>query len=131
MHGGDALFAMFRAVTPVDELADARFGSRPAYRPGAKSGIAGIRAIPWGFGWTQIRLMLTGWLGDRAAQSLRGPAVTDPGGAPRAEARGRRGAGGGQCARDDAQRYRTGIAQYRLSLAPPDMGRLSETRGPE
>jgi phosphoenolpyruvate carboxylase len=40
-----------------------RFGSRPAYRPGAKAGIEGIRAIPWGFGWTQIRLMLTGWLG--------------------------------------------------------------------
>ncbi|MEX2178445.1 MAG: phosphoenolpyruvate carboxylase [Gemmatimonadaceae bacterium] len=62
-HDGDALFAMFRQVTPVDELADARFGSRPAYRPGAGSGIAGIRAIPWGFGWTQIRLMLPGWLG--------------------------------------------------------------------
>jgi len=59
----DALFTMFRTVTPVDELADARFGSRPAYRPGAQAGIDGIRAIPWGFGWTQIRLMLTGWLG--------------------------------------------------------------------
>ena len=31
--------------------------------PGAKAGIEGIRAIPWAFGWTQIRLMLTGWLG--------------------------------------------------------------------
>ena len=50
-------------ATPIDELANARFGSRPAYRPGAKAGIEGIRAIPWGFGWTQIRLMLTGWLG--------------------------------------------------------------------
>jgi phosphoenolpyruvate carboxylase len=59
----DALFTMFQLVTPVEELADARFGSRPAYRPGAKTGIDGIRAIPWGFGWTQIRLMLTGWLG--------------------------------------------------------------------
>lgn len=63
VHEGDALFAMFRAATPIAELADARFGSRPAYRPGAKTGITGIRAIPWGFGWTQIRLMLTGWLG--------------------------------------------------------------------
>jgi phosphoenolpyruvate carboxylase len=63
VHEGDALFTMFRTATPIAELADARFGSRPAYRPGAKSGIAGIRAIPWGFGWTQIRLMLTGWLG--------------------------------------------------------------------
>nr|MBA3889303.1 phosphoenolpyruvate carboxylase [Gemmatimonadaceae bacterium] len=63
VHEDDALFTMFRAATPIAELADARFGSRPAYRPGAKSGISGIRAIPWGFGWTQVRLMLTGWLG--------------------------------------------------------------------
>jgi phosphoenolpyruvate carboxylase len=59
----DALFRLFRAVTPVDALAKARFGSRPAYRPGAKEGIEGIRAIPWVFGWTQMRLMLPGWLG--------------------------------------------------------------------
>jgi phosphoenolpyruvate carboxylase len=63
VHEGDALFQLFRTATPIDELANARFGSRPAYRPGAKAGIEGIRAIPWGFGWTQIRLMLTGWLG--------------------------------------------------------------------
>ena len=58
-----ALFDLFLAATPVAELAGARFGSRPAYRPGAKKGIEGIRAIPWQFGWTQIRLMLPGWLG--------------------------------------------------------------------
>jgi phosphoenolpyruvate carboxylase len=69
VHEHDALFAMFRAVTPIDELADARFGSRPAYRPGAGAGITGIRAIPWGFGWTQIRLMLPGWLGAGTALS--------------------------------------------------------------
>lgn len=63
VHENDALFALFRAATPVEELANARFGSRPSYRPGAKAGIDGIRAIPWGFGWTQVRLMLTGWLG--------------------------------------------------------------------
>jgi phosphoenolpyruvate carboxylase len=63
VHDNDALFRLFRIATPIDELANARFGSRPAYRPGAKAGIDGIRAIPWGFGWTQIRLMLTGWLG--------------------------------------------------------------------
>ena len=63
VHKSDALFELFRVATPIDELANARFGSRPAYRPGAKAGIEGIRAIPWGFGWTQIRLMLTGWLG--------------------------------------------------------------------
>ena len=63
VHERKELFALFRAATPIDELADARFGSRPAYRPGAGEGIGGIRAIPWGFGWTQVRLMLTGWLG--------------------------------------------------------------------
>ena len=63
VHEGNALFQLFRVATPIDELANARFGSRPAYRPGAKAGMEGIRAIPWGFGWTQIRLMLTGWLG--------------------------------------------------------------------
>jgi len=67
VHENAALFAMFEAVTPVQELANARFGSRPSFRPGAKRGIDGIRAIPWTFGWTQIRLMLTGWLGAGAA----------------------------------------------------------------
>ena len=69
VHERQELFALFRAATPIDELADARFGSRPAYRPGAGEGIGGIRAIPWGFGWTQIRLMLTGWLGAGTALS--------------------------------------------------------------
>ena len=69
VHDHDALFTLFRVATPIDELADARFGSRPAFRPGAAKGITGIRAIPWGFGWTQIRLMLTGWLGAGTALS--------------------------------------------------------------
>src|SRR5688572_3121281 len=67
VHESEALFAMFEAVTPVQELANARFGSRPSFRPGAQRGIDGIRAIPWTFGWTQIRLMVTGWLGAGAA----------------------------------------------------------------
>ncbi len=62
-HENPALFEMFEKATPIAELASARFGSRPAYRPGAAAGIDGIRAIPWVFGWTQNRLMLPGWLG--------------------------------------------------------------------
>jgi phosphoenolpyruvate carboxylase len=77
VHEGDALFRMFRAVTPVEALANARFGSRPAYRPGTKAGIEGIRAIPWVFGWTQMRLMLPGWLG---AGTALGHYVATPGG---------------------------------------------------
>jgi phosphoenolpyruvate carboxylase len=77
VHEHDALFTLFRTTTPIDELADARFGSRPAYRPGAAKGIGGIRAIPWGFGWTQVRLMLTGWLG--AGTALAAVAATPEG----------------------------------------------------
>ncbi|MEO7368827.1 MAG: phosphoenolpyruvate carboxylase, partial [Gemmatimonadaceae bacterium] len=62
-HENPALFEMFGQASPIAELASARFGSRPAYRPGASNGIDGIRAIPWVFGWTQNRLMLPGWLG--------------------------------------------------------------------
>ena len=69
VHERPELFTLFRTATPIAELADARFGSRPAYRPGANAGIDGIRAIPWAFGWTQIRLMLTGWLGVGTALS--------------------------------------------------------------
>ena len=68
-HEDETLFELFLTATPIEELADARFGSRPAYRPGAKRGIEGIRAIPWGFGWTQTRLMLPGWLGAGSALS--------------------------------------------------------------
>ncbi len=76
-HQHAALFELFTRVTPIAELADARFGSRPSFRPGAAKGIDGIRAIPWGFGWTQIRLMLTGWLG--AGTALADEASTEQG----------------------------------------------------
>ncbi|MES2522993.1 MAG: phosphoenolpyruvate carboxylase [Gemmatimonadota bacterium] len=63
VHESPELFTLFTTVTPIAELADARFGSRPAYRPGNSADIDGIRAIPWAFGWTQTRLMITGWMG--------------------------------------------------------------------
>jgi phosphoenolpyruvate carboxylase len=63
VHESPELFELFTVATPIAELADARFGSRPAYRPGNSASIDGIRAIPWAFGWTQNRLMLTGWMG--------------------------------------------------------------------
>jgi len=52
----------FRAATPEQELAKLSLGSRPAKRR-ADGGIESLRAIPWIFAWTQIRLMLPAWLG--------------------------------------------------------------------
>jgi phosphoenolpyruvate carboxylase len=80
VHDDARVFAMFEQASPIEELASARFGSRPAYRPGSGSGITGIRAIPWVFGWTQNRLMLPGWLGvgtalAEIAQDSRGLAL--------------------------------------------------------
>ena len=63
VYEDDRLFHLFTKATPVKELAHVHFGSRPAYREKKGVTMAGIRAIPWVFGWTQIRLMLPGWLG--------------------------------------------------------------------
>jgi phosphoenolpyruvate carboxylase len=56
----------FRSATPEPELGRLRIGSRPARRtPG--QGVESLRAIPWVFAWTQVRLMLPAWLGAAAA----------------------------------------------------------------
>jgi phosphoenolpyruvate carboxylase len=67
VHDDPDLFYMFQGITPVKALAHVHFGSRPAYRDKGTGTMKGIRAIPWVFGWTQIRLMLPGWLGVGAA----------------------------------------------------------------
>lgn len=55
-----------RSVTPELELQMLPLGSRPAKRK-VGGGIESLRAIPWVFAWTQIRLMLPAWLGTGAA----------------------------------------------------------------
>lgn len=63
----DAQFVpYFRAATPEQELAKLPLGSRPAKRR-ADGGVESLRAIPWIFAWTQIRLMLPAWLGSDTA----------------------------------------------------------------
>ncbi len=79
--------AFFRDATPIVELSALRLGSRPASRgtappdrsspespgsPGSPGSAAdgipafeltSLRAIPWGFAWSQSRLNLPGWYG--------------------------------------------------------------------
>jgi phosphoenolpyruvate carboxylase len=52
----------FQHATPEQELQRLPLGSRPAKRR-QDGGIETLRAIPWVFAWTQMRLMLPGWLG--------------------------------------------------------------------
>lgn len=53
--------ALFRAVTPVEAIAELPMGSRPSKR--GQGGLETLRAIPWVFAWTQNRAILPGWYG--------------------------------------------------------------------
>ena len=56
----------FKTVTPHKSLGKLAIGSRPTKRKNVDN-IQSLRAIPWVFAWTQIRLMLPGWLGTTEA----------------------------------------------------------------
>jgi len=58
----------FKTVTPHVALGKLSIGSRPSKRKNIDN-IKSLRAIPWVFAWTQIRLMLPAWLG--SAEALR------------------------------------------------------------
>ena len=58
----------FKNVTPHQALGKLSIGSRPSKRKNLDN-IKSLRAIPWVFAWTQIRLMLPAWLG--SAEALR------------------------------------------------------------
>jgi phosphoenolpyruvate carboxylase len=58
----DGFEQWFSRVSPIEELGRLRLGSRPARR--SQSGkLDELRAIPWVFAWSQMRLNLPGWYG--------------------------------------------------------------------
>ncbi len=68
---------LFRALTPERELGILALGSRPSRRR-ETADISGLRAIPWVFAWTQIRLMLPAWLGTDVALEESSKRAHDP-----------------------------------------------------
>ena len=52
----------FARISPVEELSRLRIGSRPARRDAGRR-LQDLRAIPWVFAWSQMRLNLPGWYG--------------------------------------------------------------------
>jgi phosphoenolpyruvate carboxylase len=68
---GDGFAEFFARVTPIRELGLLQIGSRPVRRGGAgglelretSMDLAGLRAIPWVFAWSQNRCNLPGWYG--------------------------------------------------------------------
>jgi len=54
--------AWFLQVSPIEELGRLRIASRPTRRGGGRK-LEDLRAIPWVFAWSQMRLNLPGWYG--------------------------------------------------------------------
>ena len=59
--------SFFDQATPIHEIQELNIGSRPARRDSASTRIEDLRAIPWGFSWTQSRYTLPGWYGFASA----------------------------------------------------------------
>ena len=62
IYSNPDILPYFEQATPVEELAHARIGSRPARRTASRT-LDDLRAIPWVFGWMQSRHVLPGWFG--------------------------------------------------------------------
>ncbi len=52
----------WREATPIDQIGQLRFGSRPTYRKKSQK-VSDLRAIPWVFSWMQSHYNFPGWYG--------------------------------------------------------------------
>ena len=77
VHDDPEFLTFWRQATPIDEIGELNFGSRPTYRRKGSVSIADLRAIPWVFSWMQSRCNFPGWYGlGRGLEAIlqRGPA---------------------------------------------------------
>ena len=58
-----AFWPWYRDITPIEHISRLPLASRPASRRGAEPAFDELRAIPWGFAWTQVRYLVPGWFG--------------------------------------------------------------------
>jgi len=53
----------YAAVSPIEHISRLPIASRPVARSGGGVDFENVRAIPWVFGWTQMRYIVPGWYG--------------------------------------------------------------------
>ncbi len=63
VHEDPEFLTFWRQATPIDEISELNFGSRPTYRRTGSVSVADLRAIPWVFSWMQSRFNFPGWYG--------------------------------------------------------------------
>jgi phosphoenolpyruvate carboxylase len=62
------LWEWYTRITPIEHISRLPIASRPVSRGSTEEvDFEGLRAIPWGFAWTQTRYVVPGWYGTGAA----------------------------------------------------------------
>lgn len=62
VHDDPEFLVFWKQATPIDEISNLKFGSRPTFRRNTTS-VEDLRAIPWVFSWMQSRFNFPGWFG--------------------------------------------------------------------
>jgi phosphoenolpyruvate carboxylase len=62
VHDDPEFLIFWKQATPIDEISNLKFGSRPTFRR-ATTSVEDLRAIPWVFSWMQSRFNFPGWFG--------------------------------------------------------------------